>query len=116
MMEEDERIDFDSWQHLADSNPEAFEAKRRDLVNAIIEQVPEPRQHRLRCLQWRIEKVCATSSNPISAALRLSRMMWESIDRQHELIQRLAYAPEQPARRYPPLQAAILNFPGSDTE
>lgn len=115
-MDEDGRIDFDSWQHLADSNPEAFEAKRRDLVNAIIDRVPESRQHRLRCLQWRIEKVCATAANPISASLRLSRMMWESIDRQQELISHLAYTPATSTRRYPPLQAAILNFPGNDSE
>lgn len=111
-----ESIDFDSWQDLACSNPEAFEAKRRDLVNAIIDQVPESRQHRLRCLQWRIEKVCATSSNPISASLRLSRMMWESIGRQQELIYYLASTDRTQRKLYQPLQAAILEFPGNHTE
>lgn len=111
-----EGIDFDSWQDLACSNPEAFEAKRRDLVNAVIDQVPKSRQHRLRCLQWRIEKVCETSSNPISASLRLSRMMWESIDRQQALIYHLAHERGPKIQGYQPLQAAILPFPRKDAE
>lgn len=111
-----ERIDFDSWQDLACSNPEAFEAKRRDFVNAVIDQVPESRQHRLRCLQWRIEKVCSTSSNPISASVRLSRMMWEAIGRQQELIHRLAYSNESKAQGYQPRQASIIHFPGNNSE
>ena len=111
-----ERIDFDSWQDLACSNPEAFEAKRRDFVNAVIDQVPEPRQHRLRCLQWRIEKVCATSSNPISASVRLSRMMWESIGRQQELIYHLASVEGPQVKAYHPVRAAILDFPGNRAE
>lgn len=107
-------IDFDTWQDLARNNPKAFEARRRAVVNAAIEQVPRDRQHRLRCLQWRIEKVCATASNPISASVQLSNMMWERVSRQQRLIRNLIEPipmREAPSRKR---GAHILHFPRQD--
>ncbi|MBD3671571.1 MAG: DUF3135 domain-containing protein [Gammaproteobacteria bacterium] len=101
-------IDFDSWQELARSNPRAFEARRREVVNAAIAQVPHDRQHRLRCLQWRIEKVCASASNPISASVQLSNMMWERVSRQQSLIHCL-FEPVKLSRQS--RGASILTFP-----
>ena len=112
----DEHIDFDDLQHLACNNPAAFELQRQALVDAAIAQVPEARQHRLRCLQWRIEKVCASASSPISASLRLSRMMWESIGRQQDWIQYLAHNDASPDSVRPGLQAEILTFPNKSAE
>jgi hypothetical protein len=103
-------IDFDSWQALARSNPKAFEAKRRALVDDVIRRVPEPRQHRLRCLQWRIEKVCAKANNPISASLALSNMMWESVGRQQNIISRLFEEPDPDTSPTGP-GARVLPFP-----
>ena len=105
-----EQIDFDTWQALARNNPQAFEAKRRALVDDVIKRVPEPRQQRLRCLQWRIEKVCASASNPISASLRLSRMMWESVERQRNIIHSLFEEVDDTAGHSGPL-AQVLPFP-----
>ena len=105
-----EQIDFDTWQALARSNPQAFEAKRRALVDDVIKRVPEPRQQRLRCLQWRIEKVCASAANPISASLQLSHMMWESVNRQQSIICRL-FEDADPAEMDSGPQAQVLPFP-----
>jgi len=105
-----EQIDFDSWQALARNNPQAFEAKRRALVDAVIRRVPESRQHRLRCLQWRIEKVCASATNPISASLQLSHMMWESVGRQQNIISRL-FEEADPEAPCPEPRAQVLPFP-----
>jgi len=105
-----DQIDFDSWQALARNNPQAFEAKRRALVDAVIRRVPESRQHRLRCLQWRIEKVCACATNPISASLQLSHMMWESVGRQQNIISRLFDETDPATVRSEP-RARVLPFP-----
>ncbi|MBD3608995.1 MAG: DUF3135 domain-containing protein [Gammaproteobacteria bacterium] len=88
-----DNIDFDSWYELASNDPQAFEARRKQVVDAEIDKVPEPRQHRLRCLQWRIEKICSTSPNPMNASVRLSHLMWESLSRQQDLLHRLCYKP-----------------------
>lgn len=106
-----EPIDFDAWHTLAKNNPKAFEAKRRALVDDIIRQVPESRQHRLRCLQWRIEKVCAKANNPISASLALSHMMWESVGRQQVVIARLFEESETDSSLPMGNGAEVLPFP-----
>lgn len=79
-------LDFDHWCQLARRDPAAFERKRRQLVEALIDDMPPKRQQRMRRLQWRIEAVCATSANPTAACMQLSSMMWDSLYRQRDLI------------------------------
>ncbi len=87
-------INFDQWRELAQRDPDAFERKRRQTVDALIERMPEPRQQRMRALQWRIEAVCAKSSNPVAAYMELSSMMWDSVYRQRDLL-RSIYCKEE---------------------
>lgn len=85
-----DKLDFDAWRDLAETDPEAFETQRKAMLEAIIERVPHSRQQRLRCLQWRIESVCAVSKSPMSASLQISNMMWESLRRQQHLLSLLS--------------------------
>jgi hypothetical protein len=71
-------LDFDEWRHLANTNPEAFEAMRREVLQAAIERAPERRRQRLQALQWRVDQVRRRSSNPMAACISLSDMMWEA--------------------------------------
>lgn len=75
----DTAINFDQWAHLAVSDPAAFEIQRRQIMDAVISQAPVERQQRLRCLQWRIDRVRDLSQTPMAACLQLSRMMWDSV-------------------------------------
>ena len=72
-------VDFDSWSKLARSDPEAFEAKRAQVIEQMIQRMPAHKQQRMRCLQWKIDQVRARASNPLSACIKLSDMMWDSL-------------------------------------
>jgi hypothetical protein len=72
-------VDFDSWSELAKSDPEAFEARRAEVIEQIIQGMPAHKQQRMRCLQWRIDQVRAQAGNPLSACIKLSKMMWDSL-------------------------------------
>lgn len=73
-----QRLDFDEWRMLASTDPEAFEARRRKVLQAVIERAPERHRPRLRGLQWRVDLVRRRSSNPLTACILLSDMMWEA--------------------------------------
>jgi len=72
-------VDFDTWSELAQSDPEAFEARRAEVIEQMIQRMPVHKQHRMRCLQWKIDQVRARTSNPLSACIKLSEMMWDSL-------------------------------------
>jgi hypothetical protein len=72
-------VDFDTWSKLSQSDPEAFEARRAEVIEQMIQNMPAHKQHRMRCLQWKVDQVRAQASNPLSACVKLSEMMWDSL-------------------------------------
>ncbi len=70
-------FDFDKWKELAESNPEAFEFNRQRVIEALLAKTKH--SDRLRRLQWRIDVERDRSKTPISACLRLSSMMLDSV-------------------------------------
>ena len=72
-------VDFDQWSELAKSDPAAFEAKRAEAIENMIQSMPEHKQERMRRLQWKIDQVRNQASNPVSACIKLSEMMWDSL-------------------------------------
>ncbi len=73
------KIDFDEWANLAKSDPEKFEVRRREIIEKAIASNPPERQHRLRCLQWKIDQIRDRSPTPLSACVKISNMMWDSL-------------------------------------
>ncbi len=73
------QFDFDSLAKLAQSDPEAFEAKRVDMIAKLIEGAPESIRQRLRGFQWRIDMERQRCENPLQACIRISNMMWEMV-------------------------------------
>ncbi len=73
------RIDFDEWSRLARTDPSAFEARRQQTLAAFMDQIPQERQHRMRCLQWRIDEVRRRAETPLASCVRMSDMMWHSV-------------------------------------
>lgn len=110
------RIDFDEWSRLAREDPEAFEARRRLLIEIAIATAPRARQQRLRGLQWRIDHERGRAPTPMAACVRISRMMWESVQGENGLLAAMealdvrwsggAWQPFPPDRR----NARILPF------
>ena len=69
---------FDEWAELARSDPSAFEAHRRGVIDAFISSVPPRQRSHLRQVQWRIDVVRKRAPNPLAACRRMYEMMWES--------------------------------------
>jgi hypothetical protein len=84
---------FDEWAHLAESNPQAFEAQRIQVIDRAIQQAPTHKQHRLRCMQWKLDQIRNTSRTPMVACLRMHRMLWESVAGEQGLLACL-YCPD----------------------
>lgn len=72
-------FDFDTWAELARSDPEAFELRRKALIDQIIEAAPAHLQARLRGLQWRIDIERKRYKHPLKSCMALHAMMWESM-------------------------------------
>ena len=70
--------DFDEWAALAKSDPEAFEQRRREAIETYIAAAPAEHQQRLRGVQFRVDMERARASNPLSATIRISNMMWSA--------------------------------------
>lgn len=79
-------IDFDEWRQLAQEDPEAFEKRRQAMIEIAIRTAPAERQHRLRGLQWRIDQERRRAPNPMAGCLKLSRMMWDTVQGEHGLL------------------------------
>jgi hypothetical protein len=71
-------MDFEQWCRLASQDPASFEAKRREVIEAVIEGASQRSQRRLRGLQWHIDQVREHSPNPMAACISLSNMMWDA--------------------------------------
>ena len=101
-------FDFDYWLELAQSSPDGFETMRSEYIEAFIVQAPESMQHRLRCLQWRIDMAREQAKTPLAACIKISGMMWDTLHQLRETSLRLHDSPQQavPARQ----KATILSF------
>lgn len=72
------RFDFDGWQRLAQSNPQAYFSARQAAIDAFIAAHPDS-AHRLCELQDRIDATRVTAASPLLAAKQLSDMMHDHV-------------------------------------
>jgi len=101
-------IDFDDWAELAQSDPAGFEARREQAIDALITRMPEHKQQRMRCLQWKIDQVRNRAGSPMAACIKLSEMMWDSLTGPGGLKEALDRMSDQNAAPLP--NADILTF------
>jgi len=81
-------IDFKVWASLASSEPQSFEKLRRDKISALINNSTKSNQHRLRCLQWRIDKIRdKNKDSPMDSCLAISELMWDTFQQLSDLLQ-----------------------------
>lgn len=99
---------FDAWSELARRDPVAFEARRRQAIEAAIRLASPKRQATLRRLQWRIDGVRRASPNPLAAAIRMSAMMHDSLAALHRALTLSAPPAVRPRGTSP---ARVLRFP-----
>ena len=104
-------IDFEYWCELATTDPDKFEELRQDQIAAIIENASSQRQkHRLRCLQWRIDKIREQhKDSAMAACLAISELMWDTFEHLSELLQSTTGG--SLSAPTPSMQANIIPFP-----
>ncbi|GJM05712.1 MAG: hypothetical protein DHS20C09_17080 [marine bacterium B5-7] len=71
-------FDFNEWAKLAKEDPDAFENKRRQILQNVIDKSSPKIKHRIQGLQWQIDQVRATSPNAMASCLKISQMMWDT--------------------------------------
>ncbi|MEN8132281.1 MAG: DUF3135 domain-containing protein [Pseudomonadota bacterium] len=102
------KFDFDSMVAIAQNNPDEFERLRQQAIDEFIESASPENQARLRRLQWRIDQE-RRNRNPMSACIRISKMMWDHLLGSHGLLahqERLLYNKHPVARD----SAKVLRF------
>ena len=97
-------LDFDSMTAIAKEDPVEFERLRQMAIDEFIESAPPDRRERLRGLQWRIDQE-RRNRTPLSACLRISKMMWDHLLGPNGL---LAILSDEPAPT--PLPAKVIPF------
>ncbi len=107
---ESSKLNFESWMELWQDSPATFEYLRTKRINAFIEKAPEAYRERLRCLQWKIDRVRERAANPLAATIAISEMMWDSFNALGAKYRELATVLEggQPMR--PNRSATVLPF------
>lgn len=103
-------FNFEEWRQLAVADPQAFEKKRRQAVEQMINAVPAKRQQRLRGVQWRVDMVRRKYPDPKLSAQHVFNMMWDAVYAENGLLDALRFNPEvsfQPLSSQP---ATVLAF------
>ena len=107
----EEGFDFDFWAELARSDPEAFDQRRRELLEKAIHLCKSDKR-RMRGLQNRIELERRKAGVPLKACLRLSGLMWESFGELNGRLNGPSRLTLVKPNAAPPATARILPFRG----
>jgi len=106
-------LDFDSMSAIAKQDPSEFERLRQAAIDQFIESAPPQRRKRLRGLQWQID-MQRRNRTPLSACLRISRMMWDHLLGVDGLLGPGRRQRADPRNQGSGRSARILPFPASD--
>ncbi len=100
-------FDFDEWMTLNQEDPEAFEQRRREMIDQLIQSAPQQHQRRLRGLDFQVSMERRRAQTPMDSCIRLSRLMWESFaDLRTTFYSTMNYTPAPSSE-----SAAVLEFP-----
>lgn len=106
-------IDFDDWAKLAQTDAEAFERRRQEVIDNLIAEAPEHMRERLRRLQWRVDAERRRYKHPLKSCVVIFNMMWDSVYGEHGLLDALnalSHVDTQSSREEADSQARILPF------
>lgn len=70
---------FDELQQIASTNPDALEELRHYYCESFIQLVSSSRQHRLSCIQNKIDLELQRAKNPLAGVIAISNMMHDSV-------------------------------------
>ena len=102
-----EPFDFDDWKELAISDPQAFEARRHEVIERQINRASLPLQRRLRGLQWQIDIIRRRYKDPKVSSAKLFDMMWQQVYGEGGFLQALTMRRE-PAALPPAIENNVI--------
>lgn len=70
---------FEYWSQLYQLDPEEFERKRKEVLEAEIMKAPVDKRNRLRIWQWSCD-VEREGKTPLEGTIAISRMMLDSLE------------------------------------
>lgn len=73
------KFDFAHWSSLAKSDPAAFELQRSEVINDLLDNLNSHKEQRLRCMQWRLDKIRELAKTPLAACIEMSELMWNNV-------------------------------------
>ena len=105
-------FDFDQWVRLAREDPERFEQLRQQKIAEMIAEVPEEIRKRMEGLQWKIDQMRQTASNPMASCIRISSLMWDTVLGEDGLVQSIESLDQAPSdgQRKEREPAKIIDF------
>lgn len=112
-------FDFDEWVRLAKENPDAYEDMRQKMIQEVIDSTSPEIKRRMEGLQWKIDQIRSTSTNPMASCLKISQMMWDNVLGEDGLLDHMRQLsdPEQiPKLKKPKESATVIDFRGSSTD
>ena len=106
----DKDFNFDEMARLAKEDPDAFEIMREKMIQDAIDNSSPDIKQRMQGLQWQIDKVRSTSSNPMASCLKISQMMWDNVLGDDGLLEnmRLLNEPQQIRKIDKPKESATI--------
>ncbi len=72
--------DFDEWMTLHQTDPDAFEEKRKITIAKVIDSAPVSMQPRLKGLMFQIDAERKKAKTPLQSCINVSSLMWEKFD------------------------------------
>ena len=106
---------FDEMVRLAKHDPETLENIRLQLIEDTIAEAPESCHRRLRGLQFQIDMERRKAKNPMSACIRISKMMHDSLYTMRQTLNAAVGEPTDEEMLSAPLAEAtparVLSFP-----
>ena len=81
---------FEDWQHLHETDPDAFELRRKEALESVIQSAPPDMQARLRGLQFRVDMERGRAGSNLAACLKAQSMMWDSLVRLRDALSELS--------------------------
>lgn len=102
----DKEFDVNSWIKLYQECPDTFDKKRAEIIERTIADAPEEFQQRLRGLQFQIDGIRRTSSNPMSACIAISRKMFDQLGHLKDVVE----GKTEVLKKNKQEKAKILNF------
>ncbi len=81
---------FEDWQRLHETDPAAFELRRKEALEALIQSAPVDMQPRLSGLQFRVDMERSRAGSDLSACLKAQSMMWDSLIRLRDVLSELS--------------------------